>query len=101
MGQFASQSDPSTRGAERRIYARLRAQIEEGTLAAGAKLVSTRALAAELGVSRTTVTAAYEQLAAEGFLVTTKGKAATVASVISTPAERARGNPVLPPELSD
>lgn len=101
MGQFSSQTDPSTRGAERRIYARLRAQIEEGSLASGAKLVSTRALAAELGVSRTTVTAAYEQLAAEGFVVTTKGKAATVASVISTPAERARENPVLPPVLSD
>jgi GntR family transcriptional regulator/MocR family aminotransferase len=54
----------SSRGAERRIYARLRAQIEDGTLAAGVKLVSTRALAAELGISRTTVTAAYEQLAA-------------------------------------
>ncbi|MHC8381850.1 MocR-like pyridoxine biosynthesis transcription factor PdxR [Pseudomonas sp. LB3P14] len=101
MGQFASQSDPSTRGAERRIYARLRAQIEEGTLAAGTKLLSTRALAAELGVSRTTVTAAYEQLAAEGFMVTTKGKAATVASVISTPAGRARESPALPPVLSD
>lgn len=101
MGQFASQSDPSTRGAERRIYIRLRAQIEEGTLAAGTKLLSTRALAAELGVSRTTVTAAYEQLAAEGFVVTTKGKAATVACVISAPAGRARENPALPPVLSD
>lgn len=102
MGQFSSQSEPSGRGAERRIYARLRAQIEQGTLAAGTKLESTRVLAAELGVSRTTVTAAYEQLAAEGFVVTAKGKVATVASVINGPAERARENPaLLPPVLSD
>lgn len=100
MGQFSSGSDASTRGAERRIYARLRAQIEQGTLAAGAKLVSTRALAAELGVSRTTVTAAYEQLAAEGFVITTKGKAATVASVTGAPSGSAREQPALPPVLS-
>jgi GntR family transcriptional regulator/MocR family aminotransferase len=84
MGQFSAGPDAFSRGAQRRIYARLRAQIEGGTLAAGVKLQSTRALAAELGVSRTTVTAVYEQLAAEGFVVTSAGKAARVASVIST-----------------
>lgn len=57
----------------------LRRQIEDGALAASAKLVSTRALAAELGVSRTTVTAAYEQLAAEGYIETSAGMAARVA----------------------
>jgi len=41
---------------------------------------STRALAADLGVSRTTVTSAYEQLAAEGFIVTAAGRVARVAS---------------------
>ena len=101
MGQFSRHSDASPRGAQRRIYARLRAQIEEGTIAAGTRLLSTRALADELGVSRTTVTAAYEQLAAEGFVITNKGKTARVASVISKPAGRARENPVPPPVLSD
>ncbi|MGF6140430.1 PLP-dependent aminotransferase family protein [Pseudomonas laurylsulfatiphila] len=104
MGQFSDGPDASLRGAQRRIYARLRAQIEEGTLAAGTKLMSTRALAAELGVSRTTVTAAYEQLAAEGFVATTAGKAATVASMISPSSGHTRGNAVrhkaLPPALS-
>ncbi|MET3441424.1 GntR family transcriptional regulator/MocR family aminotransferase [Variovorax paradoxus] len=66
--------------AGRRIYDLLRSQIADGSLAAGARVPSTRALAAELGVSRTTVTAAYEQLAAEGFLVTSVGRAARVAS---------------------
>ncbi|MGE8066214.1 PLP-dependent aminotransferase family protein [Pseudomonas sp. NPDC089569] len=83
MGQFAASPDASSRGAQHRIYARLRAQIEEGVLAAGAKLQSTRVLASELGVSRTTVTAAYEQLAAEGFVVTSSGKAAQVADLVT------------------
>ncbi|QEY61696.1 PLP-dependent aminotransferase family protein [Metapseudomonas lalkuanensis] len=79
MGQFSTNPNAASRGAQRRIYANLRAQIEDGTLAVGSKLESTRAMAAALGVSRTTVTAAYEQLAAEGFVATSAGKAARVA----------------------
>jgi GntR family transcriptional regulator/MocR family aminotransferase len=90
MDQLSTKPNASSRGAERRIYARLRKQIEDGTLEAGAKLVSTRILAAELGVSRTTVTAAYEQLAAEGFVVTSAGKAARVAGVMSTSTGQAK-----------
>lgn len=66
-------------GAGRTVYDLLRAQIADGSLPAGAPVPSTRALAAELGVSRTTVTAAYEQLAAEGYLVTSTGRVARVA----------------------
>ncbi len=81
MGQlFPQPTAPRASGAGRRIYGLLRAQIADGTLPGGARAPSTRALAAELGVSRTTVTAAYEQLAAEGFLVTAPGRAARIAS---------------------
>ncbi len=66
-------------GVGRGIYEWLRAQIADGTLRAGARMPSTRALAAELGVSRTTVTAVYEQLAAEGFILTSLGRVARVA----------------------
>lgn len=76
MDQFATLPG---HGAGRRIYDLLRAQMADGTLPAGARAPSTRALAADLGVSRTTVTAAYEQLAAEGFLATSPGRAARVA----------------------
>ncbi|MDA7415902.1 PLP-dependent aminotransferase family protein [Xenophilus arseniciresistens] len=76
----------------RRIYDLLRSQIEEGRLASGARAPSTRALAAELGVSRTTVTAAYEQLAAEGFLLTSPGRAARIAGP-PRPAGVLRGRP--------
>lgn len=70
-------------GGGRRVYALLRAQIADGTLAVGAKLPSTRALAEDLGVARSTVTTAYEQLAAEGFLATAGGRAARVAAPLS------------------
>ena len=95
-------SRPGATGAGRRIYDLLRAQIADGTLPLGAPVPSTRALAAELGVSRTTVTAAYEQLAAEGFLVTSAGRLARVAGSPQTPApsgkaaaRRARPTPFL------
>lgn len=97
MGQ--SRTPPSPRhpgatGAGRRIYDLLRTQVADGTLPLGARAPSTRALAAELGVSRTTVTAVYEQLAAEGFLVTSAGRAARVASTLapSAPAALQRGS---------
>lgn len=73
-------------GAGRRIYDLLRGQMADGTLPAGARVTSTRVLAAELGVSRTTVTAVYEQLAAEGFLATAPGRAARVAGTLAAPA---------------
>ncbi|MGA0612778.1 PLP-dependent aminotransferase family protein [Caldimonas sp. KR1-144] len=81
MGQSKAPS-----GVGRRIYELLRGQIADGTLAPGARAPSTRALAADLGVSRTTVTAAYEQLAAEGYLVTSAGRVARIASPPAVPA---------------
>jgi len=68
------------------IYDLLRVQIADGTLPAGARVPSTRGLAAELAVSRTTVTAAYEQLAAEGYLITSTGRVARVARQLTAPA---------------
>lgn len=93
MGQL---SNPR-RGAERRLYTQLRTQIEDGTLVPDAKLPSTRAMAQTLGVSRTTVTAAYEQLAAEGFVVTAVGKAARVAAVAVARPVVAPVSPESPP----
>lgn len=61
-----------------RICEAIRAQIAEGVYPPGSRLPSSRALAAELGVSRTTVTAAYEQLAAEGYLEARQGARAQV-----------------------
>lgn len=63
---------PLDRGATaplfRQLYARLKEAVLHGRLAPGTRLPATRALAQQLKVSRQTVLAAYEQLAAEGYL---------------------------------
>lgn len=62
-----------------RICESIKSQIDSGLMGPGALLPSTRALAAEWGVSRTTVTAAYEQLIAEGYLEARQGARSKVA----------------------
>ena len=52
----------------RQLYDGVRRAILSGLLPAGTRLPSTRTLAAELGISRTTVVTAFEQLLAEGYL---------------------------------
>ena len=52
----------------RQIYDSLRDAVVAGRLAAGSRVPATRVLAAELGVSRNTVTTAIEQLRAEGYV---------------------------------
>ncbi|MFI6817426.1 PLP-dependent aminotransferase family protein [Nonomuraea sp. NPDC050328] len=62
------------------VAAELREAVRRGRLAAGARLPSTRELAADLQVSRGVVVEAYEQLVAEGFLVSRVGLGTTVAA---------------------
>lgn len=50
------------------LYRQLRQAVLERRLQPGVRLPATRYLAEELGVSRTSVLAAYDQLASEGFL---------------------------------
>ena len=68
-----------------RICEAIKGQIASGLLGPGARLPSTRSLAAEWGVSRTTVTAAYEQLIAEGYLETRQGARTQVAQGLGLP----------------
>ncbi|GAA1491800.1 PLP-dependent aminotransferase family protein [Curtobacterium herbarum] len=60
------------------VVARVRGLVHDGTLGADDPLPSTRALAAELGVARGTVVAAYDQLDGEGYIRTRHGAAARV-----------------------
>jgi GntR family transcriptional regulator/MocR family aminotransferase len=55
------------------LYRALRAQILAGVLAPGARLPSTRGLAAASGVSRNTVLLAYGQLLSEGYATGRRG----------------------------
>jgi GntR family transcriptional regulator/MocR family aminotransferase len=74
---------------QRLLHECLRHAIRAGTLAAGTRLVATRALAAELGVARNTVLYAYEQLASEGFVVPDR-RGTVVARVAAQPGPAAR-----------
>ena len=65
----------------------LRRAIRGGRLAPGAALPSTRALAADLGIARGTVTRVYSDLTAEGYLRTTQGAPTRVAADTYPPAE--------------
>jgi GntR family transcriptional regulator / MocR family aminotransferase len=68
----------------------LREAIRSGRLRAGAAVPSTRALAADLEVTRKVIVEAYEQLVAEGYLVSRRG-AGTV--VNQAPQRRPRPRP--------
>jgi GntR family transcriptional regulator/MocR family aminotransferase len=63
----------------RRVYEALRDKILRGELSAGVPLPGTRTLARDLGVSRIVTLAAYEQLAAEGYIETRVGSGSRVA----------------------
>jgi GntR family transcriptional regulator/MocR family aminotransferase len=82
----------------RRVYLALKAKIRAGGLGPATRVPSTRALARDLSVSRNTVMLAYEQLAAEGYLVSRHRGATSVAGVApgrpaSTPARPATERP--------
>ncbi|MFB4265569.1 PLP-dependent aminotransferase family protein [Nonomuraea sp. GTA35] len=76
----------SARGGRRRaLEEALRQAVREGRLPRGTRLPSSRALAAELRLSRGTVSAAYDQLVAEGYLATRPGSGTEVAAAPSAP----------------
>ena len=63
----------------RQVYRGLRQAILAGTFRAGDRLPSTREMADELGISRTVVLLAYDQLVAEGFATGRGGSGTYVA----------------------
>ena len=65
-------------GSLQRVCEIFRLKIHAGELSPGEKLSSTRALASDLGVSRSTVVTVYEQLASEGYIETAPGSRARV-----------------------
>jgi GntR family transcriptional regulator/MocR family aminotransferase len=71
----------------------LREAMNDGRVRAGERLPSSRALAEALGVSRTVVTAAYEQLYAEGWLEGRHGSGTYVADIAPVSATAAATTP--------
>ncbi len=74
----------------RQLYEQIKHLILVGQLAPAEKLPSTRQLAVDLGISRSTVLDAYNQLIAEGYLIGNHGSGTVVASgidIVSIPPE--------------
>jgi GntR family transcriptional regulator/MocR family aminotransferase len=81
-------------GVRAQLEDRLRALIRDGTLAAGARMPSSRALAEDLRVSRRLVVEAYAQLVAEGYFASRQGAGTFVAAAAAGVAEMtAAGTP--------
>ena len=87
------------------LYAALRDMMLSGAIAAGARLPSSRTLARDLGVSRTTVIDAFDRLIAEGLVEARVGAGTFVSDVLSAerpapPAAVGRARPARKPSLS-
>jgi GntR family transcriptional regulator/MocR family aminotransferase len=75
--------DPRAReGLQQQIYAGIRRAILDGRVAPRTRLPSSRALAEDLRVSRTTSLLAMEQLRAEGYLAARRGSGTFVADTL-------------------
>lgn len=89
------------------LYEMVKRKIENGALVPGSRLPSSRSFASELGVARTTVTAAYEQLIAEGYVTSRPGarpevtslNAANFAAALSPPRSAEPAAPPTTPSL--
>jgi GntR family transcriptional regulator/MocR family aminotransferase len=85
--------DPHARGTlQQQIYDGIRRAILEGIATPGAKLRSSRDLALDLNVSRTTTLLAYDQLIAEGYLSARRGSGTFVSHEL--PDDLARATPM-------
>ncbi|WP_456835302.1 GntR family transcriptional regulator [Bradyrhizobium sp. USDA 4509] len=92
-------------GLAAQLTQQLRALMASGRIRSGAMLPSSRSLAAELDVARNTVTHAYEQLVAEGYLrvaarrrpVVTDDIEARFAKALPAPRRDAARKPLLSP----
>src|SRR5579864_3545112 len=82
---FVSLAIPLSKRGEplfRQVYLGLREAILSGVFHSGEKLPSTRDIAEQLGISRTVVLVAYDQLLAEGFAVGRRGSGTYVSNKV-------------------
>jgi GntR family transcriptional regulator / MocR family aminotransferase len=86
----------SARSLQDQITAFFRAAIRSGRMPRGRKLPSSRQLALEHDISRTTAVEAYEHLVAEGYLVSRRGAGIFIAEVLPEDLEYAHQNAINP-----
>jgi GntR family transcriptional regulator/MocR family aminotransferase len=76
----------------KQLYEEIRGAILSGRLGRGARLPATRALAADLGISRNTVAGAFDQLLGEGYLQGKVGSGTYVTATLPEELLRVRRN---------
>lgn len=84
-------------GVRVQLESRLREAIRSGRLVAGERLPASRALAADLGLSRRLVVEAYAQLLAEGYLRARRGSGTFVARAAAEPDAQPAESSSAPP----
>ena len=84
------------RGATKALFVQLRDGILNGRFAAGDRLPASRGLAAQLGISRHTVTTVYGRLVAEGFAEGHAGGGTVVGQVAPTQRRPVRPAAIVP-----
>ncbi len=82
---------PPARGRRTALEQALRKAIRDGRLPAGSGLPSTRILARDLGIARSTVSEAYAQLTAAGYLAARQGAGTWVAPAAAHVPDRGVG----------
>ncbi|MEG0964199.1 MAG: PLP-dependent aminotransferase family protein [Pseudomonas sp.] len=85
----------------RQLYLQIRKQILTGRLPGGIRLPSTRTLSQELNLSRITLLNAFDQLIAEGFLVSRTGAGTYVGDEWERSGQGDQEQAPAPPRLSD
>src|SRR5262245_60282793 len=96
-GQLFVRLDPrAAEPLQAQICASIRRAILDGVLPPGARMPSSRALADDLGLSRTTTVLAYDQLAAEGYLSARSGSG----TFVTRDLPEARLGPALVPRVA-
>jgi GntR family transcriptional regulator/MocR family aminotransferase len=85
----------------RQVYEQLRELILSGALPAGTRLPASRKLAQDHRVARVTITAAIEQLAAEGYVISRVGAGTFVTDALPAPAAAPDKARSFRPALSD
>jgi len=80
----------------RQLYLQIRELIESGQLPTGARLPATRELAGQIGLNRTTISAAYELLESDGLITGHVGRGSFVSGA-TAPQAGMRWDNVLKP----
>jgi GntR family transcriptional regulator/MocR family aminotransferase len=82
LTEIARQGSPSQLPLHRQLYEALRRAILQGKLSAGERVPSSRELTQDLGMSRNTVVAAFNQLTVEGYLISHVGSGTFVKDTV-------------------